>query len=833
VPPALALLAGVGAGVCLPCSRDILVPVLLLGFTLAALCLAEGAVRLFVTSTLLATLCGGWLLAQEADARARHPRLREVVAELRGSPVGDATTEPVWVSGTLAEDCESSGEDTWLTVDVRRIGPAGGERDVGGRVRLGVAGATAPAGGLAWAKGRAVRLPALLRRPARYLNPGVPDNELTQLRRGIVFVGRVKSGWLVSVTAPGHVIDETAYAARQTARAVIDRDVGQFSARSAGIVRAILIGDRTALEPDVEDRLQQAGTYHVVAISGGNIAILATIILLVTRLTGVRRPWLEAVTIVLLAAYAWFVGGGASVLRATLMAATVLGARAFDHRSPPLNALAVAGGVGLALRPLAIFDPGAWLTYGASLAILVGAGVSARRLAAAHPVVRAGASLLLATLAAELALFPVSAFVFSRVTAAGLVVNFAAIPLMAIVQGSALVMFAVAPFSAAASGVAGHVAHLAAWGLVESGRFVELAPWLVRRLPAPAWSWMVGYYSGWVLLWAAVSLRQRIGGVVSANARTLRALQWCCRPAAAAAMCFSAGAGLWIVVAPPAHQTPPRGTLRVSFFDVGQGDAALVQCPDGHSLLVDAGGAGGSGFDIGGRVIEPALWARGVRRLTFLVITHGDADHMAGAARVVRDFRPREVWEGVPVPRHEPLVQLRHEADLAGSVWRRVRDGDQLMAGAAEVWVRHPPLPDWERQRVRNDDSVVLEIRYLGVSIVLPGDVESAGEQQFAASVPPARFRVLQVPHHGSATSSGPAFFEAMRPGLVVVSAGRGNRFGHPHRPVLDLARGWRVPVLRTDRDGAITVTVSPARTVIETCAMPRRISFATPAPPA
>jgi competence protein ComEC len=559
--------------------------------------------------------------------------------------------------------------------------------------------------------------------------------------------------------------------------------------------------------------MQAAGTYHVLAISGGNIAILAGIVLVAVRVLAFRPPVREAAAIIILVAYAWLVGGGSSVTRATVMAVTVLAARALSQRTRVFNALAVAGGVGLVVNPLTIFDPGTWLTYGASCAIAMASAAGAARLAARPLWIRLAAGVFVASLAAELALFPVSAFVFSRVTAAGLIVNFAAIPLMTLVQVGGLAVLTLAPLSPAGAALAGWLTHSSAWALVESGRVVDLAPWLAKRLPAPdAWV-MAAYYAGWIVLvalWAARASRP-VGGAVSwATRRSVRA-------AGLAGCCLIAGAGLWIVWAPVPWWAPRPDGVRVTFIDVGQGDAALVQCPNGQSLLVDAGGAGGGRFVVGGRVVAPVLWARGVRRLTYLVVTHGDGDHVNGAVRVVRDFAPGEVWEGVPVPAHAPLGLLRAAAQSTGATWRTVQRGDRVALGGVDVIVRHPPEADWERQRVRNDDSVTIEIRYASSSVVLPGDIEAGGEAMVADGLPQAALRVLQAPHHGSASSSGAALIKAAGPTVAVISAGRGNRYGHPHRAVLDRFAAAGVPVFRTDRDGAITVELDGRRLRVRT----------------
>src|SRR5205814_8528761 len=138
--------------------------------------------------------------------------------------------------------------------------------------------------------------------------------------------------------------------------------------------------------------------------------------------------------------------------------------------------------------------------------------------------------------------------------------------------------------------------------------------------------------------------------------------------------------------------------------DVGQGDAAFVRFPHGASLMVDTGGlVNGGAFDIGDRVVAPVLRSAGLGRLNVLALTHGDPDHVGGAAAILREFRPREVWEGIPVPRFVPLMLLRMAAQERGARWANVYAGDRVAIDGVEVAARHPAVADWERQKVRHD----------------------------------------------------------------------------------------------------------------------------------
>jgi competence protein ComEC len=225
-------------------------------------------------------------------------------------------------------------------------------------------------------------------------------------------------------------------------------------------------------------------------------------------------------------------------------------------------------------------------------------------------------------------------------------------------------------------------------------------------------------------------------------------------------------------------------------------------------MLIDAGGLSTTAaFDIGDRVVAPVLRDRGIRRLDAFVLTHGDPDHVGGAPSIVREFRPRQVLEGIPVLRLERLTALRLETEASGARWGSAFRGDRLVRDGIAIAVRHPEPPDWERPRVRNDDSVVLELLWRDASIVLTGDIGEAVEPAIAAALGVARLRVLKVPHHGSRTSSSLPLVRSFRPDVAVVSAGRRNNFGHPTPGVLQRYRDVGAAIFRTDQDGAVTIS--------------------------
>jgi len=796
--PAAAVVVGAALGTL---SADVsTTPALILLLAACVLACASFVVRrprVFLVAVAIVFFSGAWALAIRATADAVHPPLLASMAPALGSG-------SVVLDGRLRADAAAGESGVALDLEVERWTRDGETKPAAGGAHLTVGGTLGLGGMAEWRAGRSVRVSARIREPGRYLDPGVPDGRLAIARRGVAVVGTVKSAGLVEVRARGAWLAEAAARARELTRLAVRRHVGRQDPQSAAIVIAILIGDRAGLDEEVQRRLQEAGTYHVIAISGGNIAILAGLTLWVLRLAGAGHRAGSWATMGVLVAYAAVVGGGSSVVRATVMAVIYLLARQADHRSAPINALAVTGALILVATPDAIADVAFSLTFGATLGIMLGVGLAGASLPRSLWL-RAPVALLLTSLCAELALFPVSARVFARVTWAGLGLNFVAIPMMSVAQVAGMLTVPVSWVWPGAADACGFVAHLGAAGLVRSAALVDLVPWLSYRLPPPHWIPIAGYYAAWAIyFWA------RWAGTPARPAGRRRRLLEIVGVASAVAC------GVWILVEPVTLIAPGvRGRLRMTVLDVGHGDAILVQLPDRRCVLVDTGGSlNGSSFDIGGRVVAPALWALGTRRLDALVLTHGDPDHAGGAASVARDFRPREIWEGVPVPTLPVMQALRRQAAAAGIPWIERRAGDVVRMGEVTFRVRHPPAPEWERRLVRNDDSIVIQLDYRGVSVVLSGDIGRDVERRLASQFAPAGLRVLKVPHHGSATSSSREFVAAVKPRVALLSAGATTKVSE------DALRRYEeigATLYRTDAHGAITLETDGSTVTVTT----------------
>jgi competence protein ComEC len=798
--PAIALVAGAVAGISYPTAPDLRLVLIVAGTTAAVAWWRRRAALVVAGIACGYFLCGVQLGATETRRAIETPVRAALDAAFGGFRMGapgvGGIHPPLHARGRLLEDAavRDSGVSLRISLDSITIprdsinsdavppsdDPPGLPVPVSGTVLMTVNGDAAARAAEQWRAGRTFAMPATFRRPARYLNDGVADFERETALSGVTLGATVKSALLVEIVRHGNVFEEMAAAARARVRRSVRRWMSD-DPLGAAIVTAILIGDRTGLPVELRDRLQVAGTYHVIAISGGNIAILAALTIGVLTVIGVRPRARALAVIVSLLAYASIVTSGASVWRATLTAVTYLAARVWDHRSPPWNAAALSAAVLVCWSPLDVRDVGFVLTFGATIALIAVAGAVGRSLAV-PAAIRWPLVTVAASVAVQAVLVPVEAWTFSRVSVAGVVLNLAALPLMTMAQLAGLVM--VAPPADAAARLAAWTASLSTAGLVESANLLDRLPSLARHVPPPFPGVAACYYA----VLAFIVWKEGFG----------RWIAW----------------GLLVVLAGLVITGHPRraamssGGLSLTVFDVGQGDAMLLTLPDGSRTMVDAGGIGygESSFDIGTRVLEPALWAKGVYRLASLVLTHGDPDHIGGAAALTRDLRPLALHEGVEVPRHLPSRMVARTAQRSGVRRSFLRRGDAWSAGSARVRVLNPQAPDWERPKVRNDDSVVLEVSYGDVAMLLTGDISGDVEREIIPLLSPSRLRILKVGHHGSRTSTSQALLDAWRPDIALISCGRGNPFGHPHPDVLERLRSVGTKVLRTDLHGQITI---------------------------
>lgn len=613
--------------------------------------------------------------------------------------------------------------------------------------------------------------PVRLRQPHGLLNPHGFDRERWLWEHGIGATGSVRQGRDVPQAqrltgSPWYSI----HAARQWVGERIATRVADE--RQSGVIAALVVGDQSAILRQDWELFRITGVAHLMSISGLHVTMFAWLAVRLVgflwRLLARRRPGLVLAIpvpaasavggIALATAYAVFAGWGVPAQRTLLMLAVVLGLRMHGHRWPWPLVWLLAMGVVLLLDPLALMQPGFWLSFvavGILFAADPGRGQGMReRPGLPYRAWSAVRRLLAEQVVVTVALAPLTLMLFAQVSLGGLLANLLAVPWVTLLVTP--LAFAGVLFS--------WVWALAAWAVGAMTQFLEWIaswPWVVIERPIAPWSLAACAVVGGILL------VQRWPWVLRSSGLLL----------------------LWPVLAwAPAR--PPAGEFDLLAMDVGQGSAILVRTA-GHSLLFDTGPRQGEDSNAGDRVIVPLLRALG-ERLDAVVVSHADGDHAGGIEPVVA-AHPQARWLASFAEEHERRC-------VAGQHW--TWDGVLFE-------IMHPWPQDYgaQGQPLLDDNamSCVLRVTHASghQSAWLTGDIDADREVRLAMAHPQARATVLMAPHHGSRTSSSPVWLNTLQPRHVIVQAGYRNAFGHPSPTVLARYEQRRIPWVSSPACGA------------------------------
>jgi competence protein ComEC len=687
--------------------------------------------------------------------------------------------------------------------------------------------------GLARVYGERIHLLAKLRLPHNFGNPGAFDYEGYLRGHGIGTLASVRADEIQVL--PGTSGNRLGFWRSRMRNSILRhvREIGLWSREDAALFAAMIVGDDSMLLRDVREEFQQTGVYHLLVVSGMNVALLAFAVFWLARRLRLPQWPASLLTIALSIFYAYIAGMGVPIVRAVLMLSLFLVARLLYRDRSGLNATGFAALVVLALSPDALFDAGFQLTF---LALLAITGISVPLLERTSTPYRQalrhldstsydlGLNPKLAQLRLDLRLIAgrLAHFIGARpaqiiVTGAGavVVITFELIVVSAITQAVLVLPMRMYFHRAAILGLAANVLVLPLAGVMLNAGVAAIILSYVSMPLARLVAWLAAASLHWTLaclhslshlpiarwrvpdptsvlaLLAAGSILLALVAVRKRRAIALAGL---------AALFFSSGVA---AVYSSAAQIE-RGKLEITAIDVGQGDSLLVVSPEGRTMLIDGGGNVGpvrTEFDFGEDVVAPYLWSRGLESLDVVVLTHAHADHIGGLPRIIENFHPSELWLGIN-PEKDALLHLLETAKTNHVVMRRHTAGDEFEWGGAKIRVLSPP-PNWQpRPGKENDDSLAMLIGYGETRALLAGDLERKMEQFVATESP--RADLLKVAHHGSATSTTPELLEAVHPRMAVISVGYNNSFGHPHESVLKRLQYGKVQTYRTDQFGAV-----------------------------
>ncbi|MFQ5830092.1 MAG: DNA internalization-related competence protein ComEC/Rec2 [Candidatus Methylomirabilia bacterium] len=697
------------------------------------------------------------------------------------------------LEGRLAEEPRRYASDrTRLLIDAQGIQNGTEMRPTRGRVQATIYGE--PVG---LTQGQRIRGEFHLSRPLGFRNPGGFDYPTFLARRGIYVVASGRSDWLELLTP-----EEPPWTVRirRWTLATLKR---HLPPPSAGLLAGLLLGERIELPPGTVEAFRRAGVYHVLAVSGFHVALIASTIFLGLSLLRIPRRLVASLACLLVVGYALVIGGRPSALRATVMGVLLLVGLILEREVKVLNSLALAALVILVWRPGDLWEPGFQLSFAATVGIVCLAPPILSRLEErGWPRWLAGA--IAVSAGAQLAVTPLMLSHFNQLSLIGIAANLLVVPLAAL----AITLGLTALLITATSEALGHVLFQSVWLVLLALRSAVYSasaiPGAMVHLPAPHWS-VVGAFYGllWILAWPSIeslsaprSSRPN-GFEVEPEQRPYR-FRWV---VAGLLALWVVAASLWPWI------KPNEGRLRVTFLDVGQGDAVFVELPGGERLLIDGGPGGSRRLDVGELVIAPFLWNRAVRHLDVVAVTHSDPDHAGGLPAVLRRFTVGESWDNGYWDRR--TFGLRELVENSGVRRRSLHRGERIWLGPVMITVLNPParyLQGSLRHPTSDDNnnSLVLRLDWGEASFLFAGDLEREGERALLDAHQPLRHLVLKVAHHGSRFSTTRAFLAAARPTFGVITVGARNPFGHPTRETLERLTASGVRVYRTDRDGAI-----------------------------
>ena len=623
-----------------------------------------------------------------------------------------------------------------------------------------------------------------LRRPRLFGIPGEFHWPRHLASKGIALTGWVKSAEQLTLIARGR--PSLARLVAKWREAKEKRIEGCVEQRQGALLRALLLGEGKLLPDSLRRQLAAAGVSHLFAISGLHLGLLGLLgyrlMLNFYRRIPPLLVWqppqrvLPLLLLPLLFFYLLVTGDAVSTRRAFCVAAIVPFLWGYRYHVNPLRLLAALALLFLLVNPLLLWQPAWQLSFSGAAGILLWRPLWQDKTAGVTPLVRTPLRLLLVTLAATLATLPWVLADFHLLSPAGLVANLIAVPLVAMVALPMGLVALALPWPL-----------LAGVGFSLSGAVLEFTLTLLEQvLKIPAFESHYLFLNRWQYLAICLLLLPLL-------------LVWqksCYRHFA---MLLGSCLLLALLCETIAWQQPSGISLYL--FSVGQGESMLLINAERQAVLIDGGGLYSDRFDVGERLLAPALGELGVRHLDAVLLSHDHPDHRKGLLFLLEQFSVDQFWTGeAPDHLHPSLRQvLRQRAIPVRSFAAGWSPVQFWRSGRLQVYSR-------PEKRNRNDSSLVLYLRYAADGLLLTGDLEAKGVDRLLAMGIPGPVTVLKLPHHGSKHSHTERLLRLLQPDIGLVSAGYRNRYRFPAEILVRFMAGTQTPLYRTDTMGTIRV---------------------------
>jgi competence protein ComEC len=662
--------------------------------------------------------------------------------------------------------------------------------------------------------GEKVRFPARLGPFKNFNNPGGYDYESAMKLKGLTCAASVSDGRRIVpmgsglLPFPGGLLEKIQGPVR-------DFFSGKLNPEDEALFRALILGERQGISRQLREPFNRTGLGHVLAVSGLHIGLVAWIsfyffkVILSRSYKLALKTDIQKLTALLtcvpVIGYTCLAGFQVSSQRAMIMVLAFLWSLILRREKEVWSTLALAGLIVLAVDPHALFSISFQLSFSAVIGILWLAPPMLKIIPYPHETPQRKTTifnkvslyfigLIAVSLSATLFLLPIISFYFHRVSLVTIPANLAVVPILGLwIIPNGLLSAVALPFSAQAANL---FLHLGVWGLhaiMEVIRFWSGLSWASAWVVTPNLFEMLMFYA---LILFIFFFKRRA---------------WARMGLAVLTVFMLVDAGYWT------YRVHFNRDLKVTFLDVGQANAALVEFPGGQKMLIDGGGFPGDHFDVGQMVVAPFLWHSKIRKIDYLVLSHPQSDHMNGLRFIAKAFHPKEFWSNgdqVETASFKELMAIIESKKIKRLLPVDLVKGREI--NGAKIDFMHP-VPGgktsslFDNGKRLNNNSLVLKISFAGKSFLFPGDLESEGEALLVSSKQNTlKSDVLLSPHHGSRSSSTREFLRMVKPGVCVISSGQGNFFGFPHEQTLKRLREIGCRAIRIDQSGTVQCTVGP-----------------------
>lgn len=724
--------------------------------------------------------------------------------------------EEVTIEGVLTEPAKIIGESSRLVMRADRVSVKGAVTEPGEKIQV-----TVYSHSREFSPQDKILFPARLRPFRNFNNPGRYDHEMAMMMKGLRCAASVSDGRRIVPMGKGHLgfPMELLESARGPLRAFFRE---RLTPQNRALFQALILGETHGITPELREPFTITGLGHILAVSGLNVGMVAGIAFALFRMllsfsyrlslaTDIRK--LAAIlTCLPVVGYTCLAGFEVSSQRAMVMVLAFLLSMILDREKEVWSTFSLSALIVLALDPHALFSISFQLSFGAVTGILWFVPEIYKRLIAplngdlkegARPnrIAIYLAALVATSFAPMVFVLPLIAHYFNRISVVALPANLMVVPFMGVwIMPLGLLAVISLPVS---SSLANFFLQLCAWG----------QDWMMLLIEF--WSRF-----SWAEFWVVTPNLLEMGifyGLIICTF-SLKRWRWAWVGLTGLLLILAVDVAYWI------SETQFNRSLKVTYLDVGQGSATLIQFPGNERMLIDGGGFQRSDFDVGKLVVAPFLFHSKILSIDHVVMSHPDSDHMDGLRFIASHFGPREFWYNGDSVESESYTDLMGIVETKGIIQRLpadLKDGRDI--SGARVELLHP-VPDENGEALfagatkLNDRSMVLKVSYGRTSCLFPGDLERLGEEMVIWRAGPLlKSDVLLAGHHGSRSSSSEDFLAWVKPRLCIISSRSSNVYRFPHPATLRRLEEAGCSILRIDQVGAVSLVMGPDRFEVST----------------